>query len=79
MVKTARVSSQNVRLDLIKKMSTHTWWFRSQTTELYAFLRDEICVSGPANVMERLLTVTDRTRIDFAHVIDFSTITLGQK
>ena len=25
---------QNVRLDLIKKTSTHTWWFHSQTAEL---------------------------------------------
>ena len=26
---------QNVRLDLIKKTNTHTWWFHSQTAELY--------------------------------------------
>ena len=32
--KTAQIWFQNVRLDLIKKMSTHTWWFHSQTAEV---------------------------------------------
>ena len=32
-VKTAQIWFQNVWLDLIKKTSTHTWWFHSQTAE----------------------------------------------
>ena len=32
--KTAQVWFQNVRFDLIKKTSIHTWWFHSQTAEL---------------------------------------------
>ena len=32
--KTAQIWFQNERLDLIKKTSTHTWWFHSQTAEL---------------------------------------------
>ena len=32
--KPAQIWFQNVRLDLIKKMSTHTWWLHSQTAEL---------------------------------------------
>ena len=32
--KTAQIWFQNMRLDLIKKTSTHTWWFHSQTAEL---------------------------------------------
>ena len=35
--KTAQIWFQNVRLDLIKKTSTHTWWFHAQTAELLAF------------------------------------------
>ena len=34
LAKTAQIWFQNVRLDLIKKTSTHTWWFHSQTAEL---------------------------------------------
>ena len=32
--KTVQIWFQNVWLDLIKKTSTHTWWFHSQTAEL---------------------------------------------
>ena len=35
--KTAQIWFQNVQLDLIKKMSTHTWWFQSQTASYRHF------------------------------------------
>ena len=62
--KSAQIWFQNVRLDVIKKTSTHTWWFHSQTV-IGILMRRNMCFSA-AIVIERL-TDSTRTRINVAH------------
>ena len=66
--KTAQIWFQNVRLDLIKKTSTHTLVVSFTNSGVMGILRRRNMCFSAAIVIERL-TDSTRTRINAAHVI----------